>query len=649
MLSFNNLCLFFFIFLLPIFGVSQNTRVRISKKLVSIIQEAEAALLNNRFDKAEALYLSALKKKSDYVVAKRGLSIVCQAKNNYQASAEMLQEIVSDQPYFSRVIYAEMAHAFFRAGQYDLAEQYFNEFAEIIKLPIAEFGINGEKEFEREGIYAAQLSKHIEACQIAKEKPFAKYLLSIKNLGDPINSSLDEYFPFLMNGGKQLYFTRKEFDENLYLTTKKNTNWSIPVSLDAIFNTNKNEGMASFTRDGRQIYFTACQRSNVQGTCDIQNGFLKNEKIIATQPLKGGLNSDRWESQACVSCDGRTIFFASNRLGGYGSTDLYWSQLQEDQTWSEPQNLGPNINSKMDEEAPFITDDGLTLFFSSTGHLGLGEQDIYMSQLQENGQWGAAINLGAPINTGYREIGFFLAGDGKTGYFSSDRPNGKGKMDIYQFDLKEGLPNKSLTYLEGFVKDSITKLPIQTVLYTEDNVPIFTDSTGRFFQCLFTEEVFNFKVTQKKYHPYTFSKIILKQENTNHYHLDVLLSPIKNDLTENTIEKILPKKTTLYFEFDSDQLTASAQTILTAFIKEIKDLPIDHIQIIGYTDSSGSIKYNDLLSRKRATSVANFLKQSEGWNVKNKILEIMIEGRGVLQSSVVSHEKRKVAIEVVFK
>ena len=651
MSSYNNLLFFCFLILFPIIGVTQNPfSSRISKKIISLTQEAETALLNNKFDKAEDIYLTILEKKSDYLPAKRGLSIVYRANGKFKEAAELLEEIIFDQPYYSRIIYAETAIAFFRDGQHDIAKKYFNEFAEIIKLPLSGFGLAAQKEYKLklEGPYVAQLAKNIEACELAKEKPFAKYLLSIKNFGAPVNSPRDEYFPFLIDGGSRLYFTRNDFDENLYLSTKEDLSWSIPISLDTVFNTNRNEGMATFTRDGRQVYFTACQRRNVQGTCDIQNGFLENEKIVSTQILKEGLNSNRWESQACVSCDGRTIFFASNREGGYGSTDLYWSQLQADRTWSIPENLGPNINSALDEEAPFITDDGQTLFFSSTGHLGLGEQDLFMSHLQENGQWGTAINLGAPINTGYREIGFFIAGDGLTGYFSSNRPNGEGQMDIYEFKLKAGLPNKSLVYLEGFVKDSISKMPIQTVLYTNDNLPIPTDKTGRFFRCLPADEIFDFEISQPNYDPYVFSERISKQENKKHYHLDILLSPIKNELTEIKIEEVLPKKisqkVSVYFEFDSDQLTELAQTNLSILAKKLDSLSITNLQIIGYTDSAGLEKYNKILSEKRAASVAKFLKQSEIMIVKSRKIKMTIEGRGVFPDSASSHEKRRVEI-----
>ena len=170
--------------------------------------------------------------------------------------------------------------------------------------------------------------------------------------------------------------------------------------------------------------------------------------------MDGYANSEKWESQASISCDGSLLFFASNRKGGLGGTDLWMSTRQADGSWSDPKNLGPKINTELDEEAPFITNDGKTLYFSSTGHLGMGEQDLFMSRLDDKGNWMAAINLGEPINTASRELGFFLSADGKTGYFSSNRKGGMGGMDIYKFELSEYLYAEPITFVEGFVKDS---------------------------------------------------------------------------------------------------------------------------------------------------------------------------------------------------
>lgn len=149
--------------------------------------------------------------------------------------------------------------------------------------------------------------------------------MHLVNLGSPINSSGNEYFPFLLNDKEMLYFTRQgngRNDENLFFSQKQDSLWSEPNMVDATFNTNRNEGMATFTRDGYQLFFTACQRQNVNGTCDIQKATIVNGQIASIKVLEGDLNSQRWESQACINCDGTILYFSSNREGGIGGADL---------------------------------------------------------------------------------------------------------------------------------------------------------------------------------------------------------------------------------------------------------------------------------------------------------------------------------------
>ena len=652
MLPINNALLFFCFLIFPILSSSQTpSKVKITKKVIEAIEAAEAALLNKRTKEAEKHYLKILEKNPNYVVALRGLSVVYQYEDRHEESAKLRSKILAINPVFSRLLYSETAISYFRSGDYSSAEYYFKQFEEVLKMPRTEFGLNGEKERGLEVSHALQLTNNLQACKLAKKTPFSKYLSVIQNLGSVVNSKGDEYFPFLINGGSQLYFTRqgnKHNNENLFLSTKKNDLWSSPEILDATINTITNEGMASFTRDGRQLYFTACQRRNVRGTCDIQIAQVIDNQISNVNPVEGHPNSHRWESQACISCDGSTLFFASTREGGFGSTDIYWSHLQSDRTWSEPENLGPTINTDMDEEAPFITDDGKTLFFSSTGHLGLGEQDIFMSKLQKNGEWGVAINLGAPINTGYREIGFFLAGDGLTGFLSSDRPGGEGKMDIYQFDLKEALPNKALTYVEGFVKDADTNLPIQTVLYDSANLPIPTDEDGRFFRCLLSEELFDFSITENDYLPYQYAEVIPRWDNSKPYRLDIFLHPVKKVITEpiKVVEspKLIIDSLTVYFDFDKYALTSNAQVKLQEMVQKLSGRKIESLEILGFTDLSGTIEYNDVLSEKRANSVEAFLLKKNSSLVEKISVNLVVEGRGIFQGNVPERVKRKVEI-----
>jgi outer membrane protein OmpA-like peptidoglycan-associated protein len=162
------------------------------------------------------------------------------------------------------------------------------------------------------------------------------------------------------------------------------------------------------------------------------------------QRLKGSINTNSWESQPCVSSDGRELYFVSRRTG---NADIYFARRNADGTWGEPQNIGEPINTKGTEMAPFLHPDGHTLYFSSDKHIGMGGFDLFMSRRGEDGQWQAPANLGFPINTSGDEINFFVAADGKTAFISSQREGGNGGYDIYTFELPEEIRSDSANYL----------------------------------------------------------------------------------------------------------------------------------------------------------------------------------------------------------
>ena len=162
--------------------------------------------------------------------------------------------------------------------------------------------------------------------------------------------------------------------------------------------------------------------------------------------LQEGVNTSSWESQPCVSADGKELYFVSRRNG---NADIYCAKRNADRSWGEPQNLGAPINTKGSEMAPFLHPDGKTLYFSSDKHIGMGGFDLFMSRRGEDGQWQEPVNLGFPINTSGDEINFFVAADGKTAFISSQREGGRGGYDIYTFELPEEIRSDSANFFSG--------------------------------------------------------------------------------------------------------------------------------------------------------------------------------------------------------
>ena len=272
------------------------------------------------------------------------------------------------------------------------------------------------------------------------------------NLGDMVNTKDDEYVNMLSFDGSQLLFTCKipmgdgYYKEYLFVSQRDGVEWYESQLLDfSDFPDNVDPGAAFISADGRKLYLTGCGWSR-GSSCDIYVSEWNDGRWGMPKRLEGSINTSNWESQPCVSGDGRELFFVSRRSG---NADIYRSVRNADGTWSEPQNLGEPINTIGTEMAPFLHPDGHTLYFSSDKHVGMGGYDLFMSRRGEDGQWQAPVNLGFPINTSGDEINFFVSADGKTAFISSQREGGMGGYDIYTFELPDEIRSDSANYLSS--------------------------------------------------------------------------------------------------------------------------------------------------------------------------------------------------------
>ena len=271
-----------------------------------------------------------------------------------------------------------------------------------------------------------------------------------ESLGTMVNTKDDEYVNMLSFDGLQLLLTRKMplgegyQKEFLFVSQWDGEQWSEPQLLTfADFPEDVDPGAAFISADGKKLYLTGCGWSR-DSSCDIYVSELKDGQWGMPQRLKGSVNTNSWESQPCVSSDGRELYFVSRRSG---NADIYCARRNADGSWGEPQNIGTPINTKGTEMAPFLHPDGRTLYFSSDKHIGMGGFDLFMSRRGEDGKWQEPVNLGFPINTSGDEINFYVAADGKTAFISSQREGGNGGYDIYTFELPEEIRSDSANYL----------------------------------------------------------------------------------------------------------------------------------------------------------------------------------------------------------
>lgn len=263
------------------------------------------------------------------------------------------------------------------------------------------------------------------------------------NLGEGVNTRNDEYINALMLSGSEMLFTRRfssgsdRFqEEGLFVANAAEGVWfpANQLRVDPVMD--DHAGAAFISYQGNQLFFTVCGMDRHNQGCDLYVAVRDSLYGSWHSPvsLGDGVNDPSWDSQPCLSLDGQELFFASRRNG---NADLYHCFRDENGLWSEPENLGPVINTKGTEMAPFIHPDGKTLYFSSDTHTGMGGYDLFVSRRNEAGEWSEPVNLGYPINTPGDEINFIVAADGHTALISSIREGGYGGYDIYSFQLKD--------------------------------------------------------------------------------------------------------------------------------------------------------------------------------------------------------------------
>lgn len=300
-----------------------------------------------------------------------------------------------------------------------------------------------------ETITNAEVNSLIKNCENTLIEENRKEKYSIKNLGETINSLYPDYVPLIWNINSSLVFTSRRDDskggakdpygrfyEDIYIARKTNTGWDKPAPISDNINTSGHDACVAFSPGGDELIIYRTDAKQTGGDFYI----TKYENGIWTLPVILGpeINSDYLEASACFSADGDEIIFSSNRPGGFGGKDLYRVRKFINGKYSLPFNLGPNVNTDQDEDAPFIDKKDNALYFSSKGHNSIGEYDIFKSEFNnDTHKWMKAENLGIPINSTNDDIYFIKIDNQETALFASRRDGGYGDADIYQLNFDE--------------------------------------------------------------------------------------------------------------------------------------------------------------------------------------------------------------------
>jgi outer membrane protein OmpA-like peptidoglycan-associated protein/Tfp pilus assembly protein PilF len=582
-----------------------------NKEAIKNFAFASQSLDQGLYDEAIIKLQKAIGADDKFIEAHEQLGDICRLMKKHKQAIEQYLKIIELNPELSPSIYLKIGDEEIYEARYTDAEHHLEKFLTYPNL-------------DNQKIFLAQ--KLIADCKFSIQALLHPIPFKPINMGPEINTDADEYLPVATADENTLIFTRKiKGNEDFYKSVKVNGKWQTATYLSDQINTPEyNEGAQSISQDGKYLFFTGCNRPDGRGRCDIYIAQRKADGWGKPFDLDPPINTAGWESQPSISADGRTLYFVSNRKGGYGGYDI-WKSTLTSKGWGEPENLGPNINTSFNEQSPFIHPDDSTLYFCSDGWPGLGGKDLFVSRLGKDGKWQKPENLGYPINSNGDENGLTLTANGTCAFFSSNNLNGYGGYDIYTFELPANLRPHIVTYVKGKVNDINTLQPLEAaveIIDLQKNEPIYQDFSdpnhGDFLATLTTGKDYGLNISKSGYLFYSQNFSLVGHEAKNPFNIQVMLQPIEvgNKVVLNNI----------FFDTNKFDLKPESIAELQKLIEFLTDNPTVQIEVSGHTDDVGNDDLNQKLSENRAKSVYQYL-------ISNKIetARLVYKGYGKTQ------------------
>ncbi|NVO02245.1 MAG: PD40 domain-containing protein [Bacteroidetes bacterium] len=604
----------FFIILIFVFGLFLSTSKAQSykfstknEKALKHYDKATSFFDVYKYDEAEKELLDALEDDKKFIEAWMLLGNIYDETKKFEKAVSAYKSAVAIDPDFFQNIYLTMSRSEMRIGKYLDAKKDLDYFFGFKNISVV-------NKMRAEG-----LLKSVNFAIDAINNP-----VSFKpiNMGDSINSASEEHSPSLIADEQTLIYTvgrpkddfslceKCEIEEDFFISKRVNGVWAKGVNMGPPLNTAGNEGAPSISPDGKMLFFAACNREGAYGSCDIYESDILGANWIQPSNLGKIVNSAKWETQPSISSDGKTLYFVSSRGGGKGGVDIWKSILDDNEEWGAPINLGDSINTTGNEMSPFIHPDDQTLYFISDGHTGMGGMDIFYSRKNEKGEWTKPVNLGYPINTWADERSLIVNANGDIAYYSSNVDGGKGKFDIYTFELYEKARPLKVNYMKGIVFNSVTKEKLKAKFELIDIktgktvVQSYSDPVkGEFLVCIPTNKDYALNVSADGFLFYSDNfTIVDNHSNTDPFLKNVPLHPIKIG------EKVVLKN--IFFETAKFDLKEESQIELKRLIALMNKNPKLKIEIGGHTDNVGAPAYNLTLSQNRSKAVYDYLTQN---------------------------------------
>ena len=474
-----------------------------------------------------------------------------------------------------------------------------------------------------------------EAEMIIQKSRFYQNILNNPVIFNPIpvegiSTQYDEYLATISPDDEYFYFTRrrpvkqynsyfeeKQEDKEFFSYSKrdKNGDFEMGEPLPFPFNQdNSNEGSPAVNLRNDLLIFVKVAIVKINNydypNYDLFYSELVNGEWTPPKSLGDKINrQDSWESQPSLSSNGQQLFFASDRPGGFGGSDIWYSERQVDGSWGTPKNLGPVINTAKNERSPFLHTDSKTLYFSSAGHDGMGGMDIFYSKMGDKG-WQKPVNIGYPINSDRDEVDFFVNLKGNLAYFSSNFIDGND-WNIYQFELHEKARPRDMLLIKGEVLDEEGN-KVDAIVQIRDSASNIiaetkvSENSGKY--AIATEinkaEPQDLIVNIKK-KGYAYDTRLITKEQIS-----------EQVVTDNAdIKKVEVGKTydlnDIYFATNSFTLSSNSKSIIDLFVEFLIENPTIKVEIQGHTDDIGNDEDNHILSERRAQAVYQYVLEKK--------------------------------------
>ncbi|WP_114782569.1 OmpA family protein [Botryobacter ruber] len=573
-----------------------------SKRAEELYYKADTYVKARDFRKALEVLSDATEKDPDFGEAYLKSANLYKMMGEKEAAFQHLQKGLALVPFNPARAneYYTLAGFYFDRGNYQAAKEQYEHFL---------------RANPRNQKLADLARKHIRTTDFALRAMENPVNFNPELLPAPLNQFGLQYFPYTTADQHQIIFTARlssnpGHDENIYVSQwHEEGGWQEPVSISGLINSAAQEGAATISGDGKTLVFTSCNRPDSYGDCDLYISRRTGNEWSKPRNMGNTVNSRAWDSQPSLSADGRTLYFTSTRGGGQGQEDIWVTFLQDDGNWLKPVNLGASVNTNGKDMAPFIHASGSTLYFVSDGHLGMGGLDAFKTTFTKQRSWTEPVNMGYPLNTHADEGSVIISPDNRTGYYSRQTMAEAGNVGIhiFKFEVPDSWKSSARsTYAQGRVFDSETKKPLAGVVQLYDVKAdslvqqVTSDPVSGEYTVVLTEgKQYALYVSAPKYLMNSLSFDYTSSQDLAPLVLDVYLNPIKAGAAV-----VLNN---LFFATGEYKLVEESKTELNKIIGFMRQNDGVKVEIAGHTDDVGSDAANQVLSEKRAKAVVDYL------------------------------------------